>query len=244
MYWNVLYCMVCVVVKLHCSFQVMFYCHDHVVAILVMGRVPFIPKWNGQELQHQPTCGAYRSQRFLSLIGMVLGEVPPRGVVSLTDKQCPTCERDVSVWRIAENANSDNNKPALAYLRGVVDVKPFQDKLNSMDPAIWDDEHQEGNVKLVRPAHDAWGVKKIVFNFCDDVSLVFLSLVIIFVNFMCWILLFGAVSIESIRSSLVSYRRVAIAASAGLRSHRRPRESSGALPVGLHAARHDHPRAP
>ena len=25
-----------------------------------------------------------------------------------------------------------------------------------------------GNVKMTRPAHDAWGIKKITFNFCDD----------------------------------------------------------------------------
>ena len=28
--------------------------------------------------------------------------------------------------------------------------------------------YAETNVKLTRPAHDAWGIKKIVFNFCDD----------------------------------------------------------------------------
>ena len=31
-------------------------------------------------------------------------------------------------------------------------------------------------MKLTRPAHDAWGIKKIVFNFCDDFLLKVLDL--------------------------------------------------------------------
>ena len=33
---------------------------------------------------------------------------------------------------------------------------------------VREDEHQEGNAKITRPAHDAWGIKKIIFTFCDD----------------------------------------------------------------------------
>ncbi|CAM9852912.1 unnamed protein product, partial [Choristocarpus tenellus] len=29
-------------------------------------------------------------------------------------------------------------------------------------------EHDRSNVRIVRPAHDQWGILKIVFVFCDD----------------------------------------------------------------------------
>jgi hypothetical protein len=41
---------------------------------------------------------------------------------------------------------------------------------------MWDDDSQDGNVKLMRPAHDRWGIKKIVFTFCDDFLLKVLDL--------------------------------------------------------------------
>jgi hypothetical protein len=82
--------------------------------------------------------------------------VPPVGIVSLADKQIPVCERSPPY---------DN---CYCFARGALDIGPFQAKLRSMPAEMWEDENQEGNVKMTRPAHDAWGIKKIVFNFCDD----------------------------------------------------------------------------
>lgn len=81
--------------------------------------------------------------------------IPPEGIVPLSDKQIPACES-------AQFADH------YCFTRGIVDVSAFKAKLNSMSPDAWEDENQEGNVRLTRPAHDAWGIKKIVFNFCDD----------------------------------------------------------------------------
>jgi hypothetical protein len=84
--------------------------------------------------------------------------VPPDGIVDLSqDKQIPICERSTPF-------HSD-----YAFTRATVDISEFKKKLINLSPDIWEDEKQnEGNVKLTRPAHDAWGIKKIVFTFCDD----------------------------------------------------------------------------
>lgn len=82
--------------------------------------------------------------------------VPPLGIVPLTSKLGPVCNR---------NYNSDE---PLAVTRAVVNVSGFKDMLLSLPRHIWDDEDQDGNVQIVRPAHDAWGIKKIIFTFCDD----------------------------------------------------------------------------
>ena len=87
------------------------------------------------------------------------GVDPPLGAILLHNKKEPVCERETP-W--------DPSEP-LVVLRACLDVAPLQAKLHSLAPEMWEDEHQKGNVKLVRPAHDAWGIKKIVFTFCDDV---------------------------------------------------------------------------
>jgi hypothetical protein len=81
--------------------------------------------------------------------------IPPVGIVKLSDKQTPVCERETF----------DEH---YAFTRGIVDVTAFKNKLANLPPGVWEDENQEGNVKLTRPAHDAWGIKKIIFTFCDD----------------------------------------------------------------------------
>jgi hypothetical protein len=88
-----------------------------------------------------------------------VGVDPPEGRISMNDKLIPVCELE-----------SEPLEP-LCVLRAKLDIKAFKDKLLSLPAEMWDDDKQEGNVKLVRPAHDAWGIKKIAFTFCDDVSL-------------------------------------------------------------------------
>lgn len=89
--------------------------------------------------------------------------IPPLGHVNLTRKTVPLCERDLF------------EDEAMAYTLGQVDVSAFKAHLLSHDEHIgtandiWSDEyHDVHNVKLMRPAHDRWGIKKIVFTFCDD----------------------------------------------------------------------------
>jgi hypothetical protein len=82
--------------------------------------------------------------------------VPPQGIVSLKDKQVPVCERPAPY------------DESYAYTRGVIDISAWKAKLKSLPAEMWEDENQEGNVKMTRPAHDAWGIKKIIFQFCDD----------------------------------------------------------------------------
>lgn len=82
--------------------------------------------------------------------------IPPAGIVSLDDKQVPVCERSAPYDEF------------YAYTRGTLDITAFKAKLQALPAEMWEDENQEGNVRMTRPAHDAWGIKKIVFNFCDD----------------------------------------------------------------------------
>lgn len=84
---------------------------------------------------------------------------PPPGEVLLADKLTPLHE-----WEDKAAAE----KKELVFLRGTIDIAPFKEKIKNLPPEMWNDEEQEGNVKLKRPSHDAWGIKKIVFNFCDD----------------------------------------------------------------------------
>ena len=82
---------------------------------------------------------------------------PPYGQVDLNDKKIPICE--------CPRPFADD----YAYTRAEVDVSKFKLYLQSLPPEMWENEtHQQGNVKLHRPAHDAWGIKKIIFTFCDD----------------------------------------------------------------------------
>lgn len=85
---------------------------------------------------------------------MVLKVIPPFGKVELADKVEPTYLKDPA--------------EVYAFTRAKIDIKPWKDKLATLSEAFWSGEEQEGNVKLVRPAHDAWGIQKVVFTFCDD----------------------------------------------------------------------------
>ena len=83
--------------------------------------------------------------------------IPPHGMVDLKDKQSPVCETPLPF------------RADYAFTRAAVDTTGLKNKLLNLSPDMWEDEkHEEGNVKLHRPAHDAWGIKKIVFTFCDD----------------------------------------------------------------------------
>ena len=84
--------------------------------------------------------------------------IPPSGpIVPLSYKRVPVCERAL------------NEGEALALTLAQVDVSAFKEKLIAGGSRIWDDDyHAKENIKLTRPAHDAWGIKKIVFTFCDD----------------------------------------------------------------------------
>jgi len=83
--------------------------------------------------------------------------VPPDGIVSLSNKQKPVCERNPSEF--------DSN---YVFTRAKLDTTQFKQYLQSLPNEIWEDKNQVGNVNLIRPAHDKWGIQKIIFTFCDD----------------------------------------------------------------------------
>lgn len=47
--------------------------------------------------------------------------------------------------------------------RGYVGVSGLKRKLDQGGDAIWrDEEAEKSNVGLIRPSHDAWGIKKVI----------------------------------------------------------------------------------
>lgn len=82
--------------------------------------------------------------------------IPPPGIIPLTQKTRPTCEVPLEV------------EVPYVVTRGSISVEPWKQKFSKFTEDFWDDENQVGNVRLTRPAHDAWGIQKIVFVFCDD----------------------------------------------------------------------------
>jgi hypothetical protein len=82
--------------------------------------------------------------------------VPPKGFITLFEKQFPLCD-----------VNEPYQGP-LVVTKACIDVQDWQNKLSSLPDGFWDEDYQVGNVKLTRPAHDAWGIQKIIFTFCDD----------------------------------------------------------------------------
>ena len=90
-----------------------------------------------------------------------LGPEPPIGLVSLIpDKSCPVSMLDEEVISIY------NNK--LIVTRGFCDVSQIKQKIRNLPKEAWGKGEDYGNVDLVRPSHDQWGITKIIFTFCDD----------------------------------------------------------------------------
>ncbi len=97
--------------------------------------------------------------------------LPERGeFIPLKDKQKPTCEVPIA-----------NRSPPYAVLLGGTDgnvgpesllkeeVNAIKHLLETEGESVWDEmNHHKNNVKLIRPSHDKWGIKKAVFVFCDD----------------------------------------------------------------------------
>ncbi len=99
--------------------------------------------------------------------------LPERGeFIPLRDKQKPTCEVPIA-----------NRSPPYAVLLGGIDgdmegraesllteeISAIRLLLETKGESVWDEAyHHRNNVKLIRPSHDKWGVKKAVFVFCDD----------------------------------------------------------------------------
>jgi len=84
--------------------------------------------------------------------------VPPSGIITLSQKIAPTCTLD------SETAYST----PICVLRGTYDSSALKQKILMADNKIWESTGQQTNVFLKRPAHDEWGIGKIVFIYCDD----------------------------------------------------------------------------
>ncbi|CAM9888508.1 unnamed protein product [Ectocarpus sp. 4 AP-2014] len=88
--------------------------------------------------------------------------VPPSGQVKLKDKTTPVIEQ------VAKEQLDPEARP-LVFTRGRADLSLLRRLLSSRGASIWtDEEHDRTNVKMTRPAHDKWGISKIVLVFCDD----------------------------------------------------------------------------
>jgi hypothetical protein len=64
--------------------------------------------------------------------------LPVTGSVQLSDKLTPVCSRE------------EPFDESYAYLRATFDHSLFKRKIVDLPPQLWDDEHQEGNVKVSR----------------------------------------------------------------------------------------------
>jgi hypothetical protein len=93
-----------------------------------------------------------------SLTAVMAPVVPPLGEVLVSEKLTPVCERSAE-----EQAASP-----WCFTRAQVDVSAFKMRLRQMPPDTWEDYSLKENVRIRRPAHDAWGIKKLIFTFCDD----------------------------------------------------------------------------
>ena len=85
--------------------------------------------------------------------------IPPVGKVDLVDKDIPIFQWEQEGRTLHEH---------YAYVRSEIDMTAWKRQMDSIPLSFWREENQTGNVRLVRPAHDAWGIDKIVFTFCDD----------------------------------------------------------------------------
>lgn len=106
--------------------------------------------------------------------------IPPFGTVDLADKQVPLCHifpaKCQNITPVASPYATIEDAPPLCVTRAQLDVSAFKEHILSLPDHMWDDDCQDGNVKLMRPSHDKWGIKKIVFTFCDDFLLKVLDL--------------------------------------------------------------------
>jgi hypothetical protein len=83
--------------------------------------------------------------------------VPPDGRVDLlADKPHP-------IFQSPPPYKSD-----YCYTLARIDGSKWLAKIRSLPNEFWEDKNQVGNVRLVRASHDAWGIQKIIFTFCDD----------------------------------------------------------------------------
>ena len=83
----------------------------------------------------------------------------PEGV-PLSQKTVPMHEHPPAV--------SSTFVPSLTK-RAQVDPRPLVDLLASKGQQVWSPELQsQTNVPFTRPAHDRWGVGKVMFIHCDD----------------------------------------------------------------------------
>ncbi|KAG5184296.1 Sulfotransferase [Tribonema minus] len=116
-----------------------------------MGEIEDTPQ---QQQQQQPQHSVSKEPPALS--------TPPPGQVSLADKTAPVEE---------QSARGTLRAAAAPYVfsRGAAGAAPLAALLSKLGDAAWDEAaHARDNVRITRPAHDRWGVRKAVLVYCDD----------------------------------------------------------------------------
>ncbi|KAJ8598505.1 hypothetical protein CTAYLR_001374 [Chrysophaeum taylorii] len=84
--------------------------------------------------------------------------VPPEGWVEWADKKVP----------VEEAAASPGGAPYV-FRRGACDVEGLCAAIATPEDDVWSEDFaRRRNVLIERPSHDAWGIRKLCFAFCDD----------------------------------------------------------------------------
>ncbi len=100
--------------------------------------------------------------------------LPERGeFIPLEDKQKPTCEVPIPnrspPYTVLLGGTEGNVEGTAAESLLMDEVNSIRNLLKTKGESVWDEmDHNKSNVKLIRPSHDKWGIKKAVFVFCDD----------------------------------------------------------------------------
>jgi len=85
--------------------------------------------------------------------------VPPSGAVLYHQKRQP----------IHQTEEVEEDARPFIFTRGSADVSGISAKLDAGGEDIWSEATARAeNVHLLRPSHDSWGIRKIIFCFADD----------------------------------------------------------------------------
>jgi len=110
-----------------------------------------------------------QSDETYSALEAGLNGVQGENILPSNSRPCVSSRGRVDVSVLADLIRNGHDGTSYHTSDSLVDIsiKDSYDRLKAID--MWDDTiASKYNVKLVRPSHDAWGIKKIALIFCDD----------------------------------------------------------------------------